>query len=192
MVNMDLEKEEYYQSSVQTRSSVKDKHALTDATTRSCIVCRKTLMFSYFNCCAICLGVIECTRPRNHERPVAADSLPTVEPPRAPPLRLTREASESFSSTSSSMTMVEGHTGSGDEKTARPHCDSTYCKYTHVRPVMVLFMLCELFQLGFSVVFLNMALYCHDWLVLRYSGLIILQWWQLFMLARQASFTYLY
>ncbi|XXH04881.1 hypothetical protein Hte_011303 [Hypoxylon texense] len=190
VVNIDLEKEEYEQSPVQAQPSISNGNAPTAPRTRSCIVCRKTLLLSYFNCCAICLGVIECTRPGNHEKKKSAaedNTLPTVEPPR--PLRLTREnTSESTSSTSSSVTMVEGRTNRSEKKTTtkvQSHCDSTLCKYTHLRPVMTLFVLCELFQMGCFLVFLNIALYTHDWLLLRYSCLVLLQWWQLFMLSRQ-------
>ncbi|KAI1777708.1 hypothetical protein F4818DRAFT_439038 [Hypoxylon cercidicola] len=185
VVNINLRKDEYDEAPPQPRPSV-NKPAST-AGTRSCIVCRKTLLLSYFNCCGICLGVIECSRPRKQEGR-AADSLPTVEPPR----RLHGETSELSSTFSSSATAVEGRSYSnGGEETATtraapPHCNSTYCKYTHLRPLMAVFVLCELFQFASFLVSLSVALYRHDWLLLRYAGLILLQWWQIFMLARQA------
>ncbi|KAI1769552.1 hypothetical protein GGR53DRAFT_524705 [Hypoxylon sp. FL1150] len=200
IVNINLEKEEYDQAPPKPRREA-DKPP-PEAGRPSCFVCRKTLLLSYFNCCAVCLGVIECSRPQMSRLPIAADSLPTVEPPRSPqslcPARETSESSSSSSSlsssssSSSSATMVGGRSNDGSSTTTREtaggrHCDSTYCKYTHLRPLMVFFVLCEFAQFTCFLVSLNMALYCHDWLLLRYAGLILLQWWQIFMLSRQAS-----
>lgn len=81
------------------------------ASTKSCFFCRNTLLLSYFNCCAVCLGTIERSQSRNktdnnnnnsssnNERPTS-DSLPlpvtqsrepsgsppTTPPPTPPPL----------------------------------------------------------------------------------------------------------
>ncbi|KAI0180282.1 hypothetical protein GGR52DRAFT_587866 [Hypoxylon sp. FL1284] len=163
----------------------------------SCVVCRKTLLFSYFNCCGVCLGVLEYGRARRRVSPASVSSfLPTAEPARAPApslRRRTREPSGSSytPSTTSSATAVEqgaGGDGNIDNNTTlkrTPHCDSAYCKYTHLRPVMALFVLCEVFQLGVSAAALAVALYCHDWRLLRFAGLVIIQWWQIFMLWRQ-------
>ncbi|KAI6092461.1 hypothetical protein F4821DRAFT_224047 [Hypoxylon rubiginosum] len=185
--DIDLKKEEYDQAPPENRHDAAKPPST--APPRTCFVCRKTLLLSYFNCCAICLGPIECSRPQEQKKkPAVADCLPTTEPPRSSSLCLTRETSSA--SSSSSVTIVEGRSTDGNSKTSGTtgrHCDSTYCKYTHLRPLMVLFVLCEFTQFMFFLVSLNMALYCHDWLLLRYAGLILLQWWQIFMLSRQVG-----
>ncbi|KAL7626726.1 hypothetical protein AAE478_003500 [Parahypoxylon ruwenzoriense] len=190
--------------------------ALPAGPRRSCLVCRKTLLMSYFNCCAICLGVIECGRLQKHSP--AADSLPIVQPPPSPslppppppspspsspvsaaahPLTHISSASSS-SSTTSSTTAVNSESNAECQQTddkpsppppssppPPPHCDSSYCRYTHARPLMLFFVLCELVPSLGGLALANAALYRRDWTLLRFAGLLIVQWWQIFVLPRQ-------
>ncbi|OTA66754.1 hypothetical protein K449DRAFT_402810 [Hypoxylon sp. EC38] len=166
VINIDLEKNEYDQTSQDEIPSIispatndkrANKHTLT-ASKKSCIVCRKTLLLSYFNCCAVCLGITECRRGRKPTSESA--SLPITEPiPTEPP--------------------------QGAKKP--PHCDSQYCRYTHIRPIMILMIFCEAIHSGFGVALLNMSLYSHNFAMLRFAGLVLLQWWQIFVLPRQCA-----
>ena len=55
--------------------------------------------------------------------------------------------------------------------------------------LLILIALSEAFQLAGAGANLTMALYDHDWLALRCSVVVFLQWWQIFMLPRRASYT---
>ncbi|KAI1107248.1 hypothetical protein F4804DRAFT_352760 [Jackrogersella minutella] len=182
VVTIDLEKEEYGQSSQDSTPSTtppssddgRSHDLVSAASVRSCPVCRKTLLLSYFNCCAVCLGIIECGRARKGERPALdLDSLPTVEPRATSPAE-TPPPSPSSSSSSINYT-----------RSSPPHCGTPYCRYTHARALMALFVLCELVPALGGLAVLHLALYRHDFALLRFAGLLLLQWWQIFVLPRQ-------
>ncbi|KAI2626513.1 hypothetical protein GGR54DRAFT_474531 [Hypoxylon sp. NC1633] len=207
VVHIDLEKEECGRAALNFRSSPtpsRSHHQRTHPplSSRSCLVCRKTLLLSYFNCCAVCLGVIECGRAlkANKPKPTSADSLPiahSLSPP--PPARVKQDSSSSSSSSSSccccsscssQQTTINGEDDANDgaehKKLVRgSHCDSGYCRYTHRRPLMLFFALCELVPALGGLAFLNVALYRHEWALLRFAGILLLQWWQVFILPRQ-------
>ncbi|KAI1410171.1 hypothetical protein F5Y13DRAFT_168496 [Hypoxylon sp. FL1857] len=179
VVDIDLEKDQYDQTSQDGTPSIispplshdKIVNLTSAAFSRSCIVCRKTLLLSYFNCCAICLGVMEC---RQGQKPTLdsdsdsdSDTLPITEPP------------PSTSSPSSTPT------SNNQRANKTPHCDFSYCRYTHLRPIMFLMTLCEASHFLVGLTLLNMSLYWHNFALLRFAGLLLLQWWQIFVLPRQ-------
>ncbi|KAI1406578.1 hypothetical protein F4819DRAFT_439584 [Hypoxylon fuscum] len=162
VVDIHLGKEEYDQSSsqgtpgVMTPSPSHQSSHKPVYTAKSCFVCRKTLLLSYFNCCAVCLGIVEGGRVQKEEKP-SSDFLPITEPISSP--SVTRETTES-SSSSSSTPDSENNYGVTTRRT--PHCDSSYCRYTHSRLLMLFFGLCELVPALGALAMLNMALYRHD------------------------------
>ncbi|KAI1661934.1 hypothetical protein F4813DRAFT_398393 [Daldinia decipiens] len=178
-------------------SDQRNQRPLYAASTKSCFFCRNTLLLSYFNCCAVCLGTIERSQSRNktnddnnnsnnnsNER-LTSDSLPlpTTQPrePSASPTTTPPPYSSSSSSSSSSTT--ENNYNSPPAKP--PHCPSPYCRYTHARPLMLLFALGEAVPSLGGLALLNAALYRHDWAQFRFAGMLALQWWQIFVLPRQ-------
>ncbi|KAI2471627.1 hypothetical protein F4781DRAFT_439940 [Annulohypoxylon bovei var. microspora] len=195
VINIDLGKSEYDQSSSDLTPSVTPPpssdgrgHIHIPATSdRSCFVCRKTLLLSYFNCCAACLGVAEYRLSQKRGRP-GRDTLPTTE---------TSHDSSSPSSSSSSLPLPttdynyakHDHTTTTTNIANAPsparHCDSACCRYTHARPLMLLFVVCELVPSLGGLAVLNLALYRHDFALLRVAGMLLLQWWQIFVLPRQ-------
>ncbi|KAI2612238.1 uncharacterized protein GGS25DRAFT_517933 [Hypoxylon fragiforme] len=160
--------------------------------TGPCLVCRKTLLLSYFNCCAVCLSVIECgqrrkdddddndndeDRPtRNNRPPILPVSERHPSPPPPPPRRL---------SSSTTLGPRQADDDDDDDDRRARHCDSAYCRYTHPRLLMCLFVACELVPSLGGLALLNLALYRHSWVLLRFAGMLLLQWWQIFMLPRQ-------
>ncbi|KAI5864625.1 hypothetical protein GGS23DRAFT_561130 [Durotheca rogersii] len=50
---------------------------------------------------------------------------------------------------------------------------------------MVFFGVCELVPSAGGLALANAALYRRDWGQLRYAGLLLVQWWQIFVLPRQ-------
>ncbi|KAI1375916.1 hypothetical protein F4677DRAFT_460155 [Hypoxylon crocopeplum] len=216
VVHVTLDKEEYNHASQNIASSetppppppswdnnqrIHGSSSLASA--KSCLVCRNTLLLSYFNCCAVCLGIIECGRARKDESsssPSPSHVLPIAQPPPTPARTESTTTSPSCSSSSSSSTCVnndddddddnenEKHNSNENNKPRRRrqrHCGQTFCRFTHWRPLMVVFALCELVQSLSALTLLNLALYSHDWVILRFSGLLLLQWWQIFVLPRQ-------
>ncbi|KAI0835546.1 hypothetical protein F5Y06DRAFT_305810 [Hypoxylon sp. FL0890] len=172
-INVDLEKAKFDQTSQDGTPSIisppPNDTIIVNQTpaesARSCIICRKTLLLSYFNCCAICLGITECVRAR---KPASEpDSLPITEP-------------QSPSSSISSLPTSNPH-----RTNKPPHCDSRCCRYTHLRPVMFLMVLCEAVHFFTALILLNLSLYKHNFTLFRFSGLLLLQWWQIFVMPRQ-------
>ncbi|KAI1808533.1 hypothetical protein F4811DRAFT_501423 [Daldinia bambusicola] len=168
---------------------------------KSCFVCQNTLLLSYFSCCAICLGIVE-RKPGSDpdtadERLTATttsttpDSLPLpITQPREPPLSPSPSSSSSSSGDGDkppNTTTVPTSTAATytDTGTNPPHCPSPYCRYTHTRPLLVLFALCEAIPSLGGLALLNAALYGRDWALLRFAGVLVLQWWQIFVLPRQ-------
>ncbi|KAI8966752.1 hypothetical protein F5Y11DRAFT_343122 [Daldinia sp. FL1419] len=147
---------------------------------RSCFFCRKTLLLSYFNCCAVCLGVIQNTGASNSNEASSSNSLPL---PTTQPQEPSIPSAYQPSSPPSNQETRPPATALTCSKPR--HCPSPYCRYTHTRPLMLLFALSEAVPLIAGLVFLNAALYSHDWVRLRFAGLLVLQWWQIFVLPRQ-------
>ncbi|KAI1144147.1 hypothetical protein F5Y05DRAFT_401257 [Hypoxylon sp. FL0543] len=173
VVTINLEKVEYDQTSQDVAPSItlpppndarSDKHT-PSVSEKSCIVCRKTLLLSYFNCCAICLGIMECRQGRKSA--LDSDSLPITE--------FSNPSSPPFSSS----------TPDPQRTNKPPHCDIPCCRYTHLRPVMYLMVLCEAVHFFTALTLFNISLYQHNFTLLRFSGLLLLQWWQIFVLPRQ-------
>ncbi|KAI0847806.1 hypothetical protein F5Y00DRAFT_270944 [Daldinia vernicosa] len=183
--------EEYDQSTediVTPASDQRNQGPRYTASAKSCFVCRNTLLLSYFDCCAVCLGVIKRGQSRhnktdsnsnssnsncncNNERP-ASDSLPlpTTQPrePSASPATTPPPycSSSSSSSSSSENNYNYNYNPPPPPPPQPPHCPSPYCRYTHARPLMLLFALGEAAQF-------------------RFAGMLALQWWQIFVLPRQ-------
>ncbi|KAI1094541.1 hypothetical protein F5B19DRAFT_38106 [Rostrohypoxylon terebratum] len=181
IVNIDLTKSEYSQTSPTVSPPESDdgkSQKPTYASNRSCFVCRKTLLLSYFNCCAACLGTTEYQLSRKRGRP-ARDTLPTSETSHSP--------LPSSSSSTSSLPIINWirRTPTHNSQTPPPHCESPYCRYVHLRPLMLLFILFELVPSLGGLSVLNLALYRHDFAQLRFGCMLLLQWWQIFVLPRQ-------
>ncbi|KAI0883401.1 uncharacterized protein GGS22DRAFT_195158 [Annulohypoxylon maeteangense] len=180
VINIDLEKPEYSQPSQTTTPSVsppesddgRAQRPIYAASNKSCFVCRKTLLLSYFNCCAACLGIAEYQLSRKRGRQ-SRDILPTSE-----------TSTSSSSSSPSSSTYSLPQTPTNTPRPA-PHCDSPSCRYTHQRVLMLLFIVFELIPSLGGLAILNIALYRHDFSLLRFAGMLLLQWWQIFVLPRQ-------
>lgn len=185
VINIDLTKSEYSQTSPTVSLPESDdgrsqKHTYA-ASDRSCFVCRKTLLLSYFNCCAACLGTTEYQLSRKRGRP-ARGTLPTSE---------ASNSSSLPSSSTSSLPIInwtrrpQTHNRPSNNKVHSLHCDTPYCRYVHFRPLMLLFILFELVPSLGGLFLLNLALYHHDFSLLRFGCMLLLQWWQIFVLPRQ-------
>ncbi|KAI1647571.1 uncharacterized protein F4817DRAFT_365252 [Daldinia loculata] len=178
VITIDLGKPEEYDQSTEDITPSPTPRPASDqrnqgpryaASTKSCFFCRNTLLLSYFNCCAVCLGTIERSQSRNktdnhnnnsssnNERPTS-DSLP---------LPVTQSREPSGSPTTTPPPYSSSSSSSDTENDYKPpHCPSPYCRYTHARPLMLLFALGEAAQF-------------------RFAGMLALQWWQIFVLPRQ-------
>ncbi|KAI1393890.1 uncharacterized protein F4822DRAFT_29150 [Hypoxylon trugodes] len=165
VVNIDLEKQDPDRNSQGSSPSTTPSHTfgiqrthepVYTAYTKSCIVCRKTLLLSYFNCCAVCLGVEECGQGKKRRADPPPESLPITETPPSTP------STSTPTSPSSSITDPENNLLNTNTPTITLHCDSTYCRYTHLRPLMLLFALSELVPLLGGLFLLNTAIYRHD------------------------------
>ncbi|OTB07171.1 hypothetical protein M426DRAFT_8900 [Hypoxylon sp. CI-4A] len=188
VVTIEYKKDEYDRASdsstssnTQATSNSQRSHGSTSSSTgssRSCPVCRKTLLLSYFGCCAVCLGTMECERPRKSaKKHDMMETLPVVETP-VPPSPSPSPSTPQPSSTSSS----RSHENQMTSKTR--HCDRAYCRYTHQRLLMLVFVLCELASGLGGLAVVQMALYRHDFELLRFGGMLVLQWWQIYVLPR--------
>ncbi|KAI1457723.1 hypothetical protein F4805DRAFT_162700 [Annulohypoxylon moriforme] len=187
VINIDLGKSEYNQASPTITPTVsppesddgRSQKPIYTASNKSCFVCRKTLLLSYFNCCAACLGIAEYRLSRKRGRP-SRDTLLTSE---------TSNSSASTTASTSSLPIINfvnsKATHNQNPNPAPSHCESPYCRYTHLRPLMLLFIIFELVPSLGGLAVLNMALYRHDFALLRFAGMLLLQWWQIFVLPRQ-------
>ncbi|KAG4222422.1 hypothetical protein PC116_g29104 [Phytophthora cactorum] len=143
---------------------------------KSCFACRNTLLLSYFNCCAICLGTVERGPSPNSNSNISAtitttDSLPLpITQPREPPVSPSPTSSSSDDNDdddkppSTTTAAAAAAVGAADTSTGTKlaHCPSPYCRYTHTRPVMGLFVLCEAVPSLGGLALLNAALYGRD------------------------------
>ncbi|KAI2639879.1 hypothetical protein GGS26DRAFT_587331 [Hypomontagnella submonticulosa] len=154
VVNFVLGKEMYNQSSQSLSSSttLRTREPTYASSTKSCVVCRNTLLLSYFNCCAICLGVIKCGRDPKPDETEFSNCLPIARP-----------APAHISDSSPSPTPSPSHDNDGRNNTRKPlHCGAPFCRLTHSRPLLFLFAAFEAVSSLGSLALLNMALYTHD------------------------------
>ncbi|KAI1502306.1 hypothetical protein F5X99DRAFT_408256 [Biscogniauxia marginata] len=142
----------------------------------SCIICRHTLLLSYFNCCAVCGNVIE---PGRSKRPRDCWYDPSPEAGGLP----VRTATTTTTTTTTAQMADGGEENSQSQ--SQSHCDSPYCKYTHNRWFLAFFALCECMPAAGALMMLALALGGHSWGLLRFGGLMAVQWWQIFVLPRQ-------
>ncbi|KAI1213470.1 uncharacterized protein F4807DRAFT_470797 [Annulohypoxylon truncatum] len=200
VITIDMGKPEYSQASPNMTPSVsppqsddgRTQKPAYAASNKSCFVCRKTLLLSYFSCCAVCLGVVEYQLSQKRGRP-ARDTLPTSETSNASSsspssstysLPTTKYGPQHNTTTTTTTTAII-QDPSSHNPTPPPHCDSPYCRYTHHRPLMLLFAACELVPSAGGLAVLAAALSRRDFALLRFAGVLLLQWWQIFVLPRR-------
>ncbi|KAI0377798.1 hypothetical protein F5Y04DRAFT_284472 [Hypomontagnella monticulosa] len=183
VINLVFGKEAYNQSSQSLSSSTTlntlgNREPTYACSTKSCVVCRNTLLLSYFNCCAICLGAIKCGRDPKPEEIDLSDSLPIARP--AP-------AHISPSSPPPSSSWPGAYWENDDRLDPRkpPHCGTPCCWFIHSRTLLLIFAAFEALSSLSALTLLNMALYTHNWAQLRFALLLSLQWWQTFVMPRQ-------
>ncbi|KAI1636697.1 hypothetical protein F4809DRAFT_662186 [Biscogniauxia mediterranea] len=126
-----------------------------------------TDLLSYLNCCAVCRNVI---KPRNSSRQQEYSLSPGA-------------AEVPTSATTPAGRLAPHH--NADKREERRHCDTNLCRFGHNRWVLAVLALREIVHLVITSILFSAGLAGHNWSLLRSSGLLAVQWWQVFLLPRR-------